>query len=115
MAALNSLRRRVGIVNAVEILVGLGKGRCRAYRLGSKTPCLLKTSATMGTVELTGLLLLGLNGISVFIYEVFFYTIIMKSQWSVQDIYLREFLPIRSHAPQDRVLIGFRFFFPCRH
>lgn len=25
------------------------------YRLGSKTPCFLKTSATMGTVELTGL------------------------------------------------------------
>ena len=27
----------------------------RARRLGSKTPCFLKTSATMGTVELTGL------------------------------------------------------------
>lgn len=26
-----------------------------AYFLGSKTPCFLKTSATMGTVELTGL------------------------------------------------------------
>lgn len=30
-------------------------GSCRAYRLGSKTSCFLKTSATMGTVELTGL------------------------------------------------------------
>ena len=29
--------------------------RYRAYRLGSKTPSFLKTSATMGTVELTGL------------------------------------------------------------
>jgi hypothetical protein len=29
--------------------------RYKAYRLGSKTPCFLKTSATMGTVELTGL------------------------------------------------------------
>jgi len=27
----------------------------RSYLLGSKTPCFLKTSATMGTVELTGL------------------------------------------------------------
>jgi hypothetical protein len=27
----------------------------RPYLFGSKTPCFLKTSATMGTVELTGL------------------------------------------------------------
>jgi len=26
-----------------------------AYRFGSKTPCFLRTSATIGTVELTGL------------------------------------------------------------
>jgi len=55
-------------------------------------------------------LLLGLHGISVFVYERVFYTIVMRFQWPVQDIYLREFLPIQSCAPQDLAWV----FFPYR-
>lgn len=33
------------------------------YRLGSYTPCFLKTSATMGTVELTGLEMTSTNAL----------------------------------------------------